>query len=204
MLRKLLGAFVGPVVAPIILVVQPAWAEGPVPTKLFGIELGRIYEISEDGRLKGAPIKKFTGMRKFLGQGIHYYFEPSRKYLPFEYVEWKEENSDYFTTSFRLYLFPVIPEGFGITEDTKSEDLKWEVAVVEWAIRVEKDDQHTENDAFYWAVDMCKSVQVDLEMSPTNEINHLEANWHKCEFQADYGVLEIDSSIARVQTHSFV
>ena len=132
MLPRLLGAVVGLVFATIILVAQPAWAESPVPTKLFGIELGRVYEMPEDVILKGAPIKKFTGLKKaWLGHGTSYYFEPSRKYPPFEYVERKEDDSDYFTTSFRLYLFPVIPEGFLITEDTESKDIKWEVAVVE-------------------------------------------------------------------------
>ena len=44
-----------------------------VPRSLFGITLGAIYDIGdpESNDLGNIPIKKFAGMNRFLGHGIH-------------------------------------------------------------------------------------------------------------------------------------
>ncbi len=83
-----------------------------VPEKLFGISLGGIYDLGSplDNDLGNIPVKKFAGLEVFLGNGIHYYFQPKEEYKIFEYVEYveKPEKPEDQKTSFKLYLLPVI------------------------------------------------------------------------------------------------
>ena len=165
----------------LLLISSQSWAEGPrgVPEKLFGIALGGIYDIGnpEVNDFGNIPVKRFTGMNRFLGNGIHYYFEPKKEHKFFEYVEKREKPEDkYFTTSFRLYLLPVIPPAITTVEQLDKAKLKWEVSIIEWS-----NDPKTKEDAYYWATNLCKTFGVDISVKP-EIIDHYDSKWYECTF----------------------
>ncbi len=183
---------------PIILIILSplSFADEPrgVPEKLFGIKLGGVYDIgdSESKKLGNIPVKKFAGMKQFLGQGVHYYFQPKEEYKAFEYIEKKEKPEDqYFKTSFRLYLLPVIPSSISKNEQLKSTTINWEVATIEWS-----NDAKTKDDAYYWAMDLCKTFEVDISQKP--EItNNYEEKWYACAFSSGNREFKVSSSYSR-------
>lgn len=73
----------------LLFVVATAHANGTVPMKLFGIELGGIYDLGDPDKndFGNLPIKRFAGIEPSIGgYGIHYYFEPKTTYKAFEYL----------------------------------------------------------------------------------------------------------------------
>lgn len=163
------------------------------PDSLFGVKLGSVHSLGQSGRhddVGTLPIKEFKGINQFLGNGVHYYFKPLKEYPAFKYIEKrKKPNDEYFATSFRLYLLPVIPKTTSSAEDLKPHLLKWEVAVVEWTEDSEKKD---EDSAYFWASDFCKSLQVDLGRNADVSDNY-ESRWHSCTFKEKDSELNANS-----------
>ena len=169
-----------------------------VPKQLFGIELGGIYDVADETKTGDLPIKKFAGMQRFLGQGIHYYFQPIIDSKAFDYVERKGKPEDrYFKTSFRLYLLPVIPSSIKSNSDFETTDIKWEVTTIEWSNKA-----RTEEAAYYWAIDLCKTFTVDIAIEP--EITDLyDLKLYECTFSAGDREFKVSSNHTRSIALSF-
>ena len=104
------------------------------------------------------PIKKFTGYQTFLGMGWWYYFEPTKEYEAFQYIEKRQNpNDEFFATSFSLYLLPAIPKNAKSLKTLETYKLEWEVLKINWT----KDEAEADK-LYYWAYDICKNVQADL------------------------------------------
>lgn len=171
-----------------------------VPEKLFGITLGGVYDIgdTEKNEIGNLPVKKFAGVNRFLGEGIHYYFQPKDEYKIFKYFEIKKNPEDlYFETSFRLYLFPVISSSISTLEQLKKTVVNWEVATIAWSndARTEiglPNDAKTKEDAYFWALDLCKTIELDFLIKP-EIINYREENWYQCNFSSENRVFMVSS-----------
>lgn len=162
---------------------MPCLAQSPrsVPTQLFGVTLGGIYDVGsgEKGDVGDLPVARFAGMNTFLGNGVHYYFRPKTDHKAFPYVEKREKPSDkYFATSFRLYLLPVIPSTVKSEEELAKTSTKWEVATIEWS-----DDAKTKEAAYYWARDLCETFKVDIDSAPQVS-DDLETHSCSCAFSS--------------------
>ncbi len=155
-----------------------------IPTELFGIRLGEVYDAggTPPGKKGNFPVKRFTGANKFFGEGVSYYFEPSKRYKAFPYVEEKKSKSDkYFGSSFRAYILPLIPDTISSAEELENTPLKWQPIVIEWSIKAK-----SEANAYYWAIDLCKTFAIDFGSKP--EILDVYEKDHKsyvCTFSAD-------------------
>lgn len=186
----------------VLLISSQTWAETPqgVPDKLFGITLGGVYDIGNPDMndFGNIPVKKATGTNRFLGNGIHYYFQPKAEQKFFEYVEQRDKpNNKYFKTSFRLYLLPVIPSTITTAKQLENEKLKWEVAVIEWSHEPKKKD-----DAYYWAIDLCKTFSVDIPVKP--EItNDYETKLYECTFATGSREFKVSSFYSKSVSLSF-
>jgi hypothetical protein len=167
-------------------------AKRSFPDSLFGVKLGSVHQLAQSGKQSDVgtlPIKEFKGMNQFIGNGVHFYFRPSKDYLAFKYIEKpKKPNDEYFATSFRLYLLPVIPKDASSPKELESPLLKWEVTLVEWS-----EDNETDKDkAYFWAIDFCKSLQVDLGRK-ADIADYFDSKWYSCKFQEKDRELGVDS-----------
>lgn len=174
-----------------------------VPNKLFGIQLGKHYEIGNGIDSNGnMPIKKFNGIEKFLGEGIHYYFQPIKEYKAFKYFEKKKTTkSNFHSSSFSLYLFPVIPKDVNSIDKLESSVKYWEVAGIRWSdIGSEKENigrEERKQNNYNWAKELCKTFQLDIKQ----EAKILDYNeetilyeWYQCKFTYDGRTFKIDGS----------
>jgi hypothetical protein len=161
-----------------------------VPKKLFGISLGGIYDLGDpdDNDLGNLPVKKFTSLEVFMGQGVHYYFQPNKEYKIFKYVEYVKKPEDhFFKTSFRLYLLPVIPSTITTNEQFNKVKLNWEVTSIQWwdypgklsELSVDAKEK-LKREAYYWAIDLCKTFKVDISVKP--EIYNNNLDYYECTF----------------------
>jgi len=161
-----------------------------VPTELFGIAIGKAYSIGEpeNGDLSNFPVKKFAGIRKFMGSGVSYYFQPIKANPAFEYIEKRElPENKYFATSFRAYIYPVIPPDI---QSMKALDqiwmkLKHQVTLVEWS-----KDMPNEDDAYYAAMDWCATFKATISVDPKITDLSPGTRWYSCEFTSGDRVLE--------------
>lgn len=165
-------------------------ASREVPEKLFGIALGGRYDLGnpEVGNLGDIPVKKFTGMNRFLGYGVHYYFQPKEEHKFFEYAEKRKKPQDkYFESSFRLYLLPLIPSAIKSVDQLNATKLKWEVLLIEWSKNPE-----TKEDAYYWAIDLCKTFAADISAKP-KITNYFDEKWYECIFSTSNREFKVSS-----------
>ena len=159
-----------------------------VPKSLFGIELGKVYDVGEDLESRGnLPIKIFTGANQFLSPyGFHYYFQPLKDYSAFEYIEKdKKPNEKHYRSSFHLYIYPVIPNNITTLEQHKNTPITdWKVVTIDW-FGEEKygddADKDYKSNAYYWAMDMCKTFKLDLGAEP-EIFNYYEQYRYTCTF----------------------
>jgi hypothetical protein len=167
-------------------------AKGDFPDSLFGVKLGSVHSLGQSEKhtdVGTLPIRAFRGVNQFLGRGIHYYFQPRQEYTAFKYIEKRKKPDDqYFATSFRLYLLPVIPKTVSSVKDLEPDLLKWEVALIEWSEESEKDKDR----AYYWAIDFCRSLEVDLGRK-ADVFDHYESKWYSCTFKDKDSELKADS-----------
>lgn len=134
----------------------------PVPKSLFGVELGQVFTATRENPTGSLSIKQWTGSKRFLGAGLHYYFEPLKKYKAFEYLEKNEGDSEYYETSFALYNFQIIPENIKDLSELESlETSDFLVSKIYW--QVPFDDDST---GYYWALDLCQVFASDLRVEP--------------------------------------
>jgi hypothetical protein len=163
-----------------------------VPRKLFGIDLGGVYELgSSDDDIGNLPIKKFAGMNKFLGEGIHYYFSPQIENAAFPYVEHRDRPDDkYFKTSFRMYLLPVIPPSIATLEQLNKAKLKWEVTTIEWS-----DEEKDESKRYAWAFDLCQTFSADITVEP--EITNQYKDEYTCTFSSEDREFKVSSRYSK-------
>lgn len=165
-----------------------------IPQQLFGITLGNVYDIGtlKNNDFGNMPVSKATGANRFLGQGVHYYFQPKKEYKAFPYLEVdKKEKDEFYKTSFRLYLLPVISSSIKDNEELKNTKMMWEVSLIEW-----QDNRKSENkdDTYYWAMDLCKTFKYDLDKNPVINDSFQEKTYI-CEFKEDNRILKISNSL---------
>jgi hypothetical protein len=150
----------------------------PVPQTLFGVPLGGIFTAGTTERptdVGTLPIKEQKAVETFMGSGFSLYFKPTKEYEAFKYLEQKDKPEDKFSkTTFRMYLFPVFPKDAPSRKNLSEADLKYEVALIEWS-----DKQDNKDEAYYWAYDLCKTLQADLGRK-AEVLNHFDSKWHKC------------------------
>lgn len=171
-----------------------------VPEKLFGIKLGGLYDIGDlkSKDIGNLPIKKITGEQRFLGRGIHYYIQPKEVYKEFEYVEKREKPEDqYFRTSFRLYLLPVIPATATTMKQLENTKVNWEVTDIEWS-----NDAKTEEDAYFWAFNLCKTFKADILVEPKIK-DYFENKFYECTFSSGDRDFKVSSAYSRTVSLSY-
>ena len=150
-----------------------------VPEKLFGIELGGIYGLgSLDGKdIGNIPVKKFAGIKQFLGNGLLYFFHPKDEYNCIDFLEkCKEPEKQNFGTSYRLYLLPVMPSSITAIAQLEKTKLNWEVESIGWSQNAE-----TKEEAYNWAVDLCEKFKKDISLEPQIK-NYVNSKWFECTF----------------------
>lgn len=183
-----------------------AFAQGkaPVPTKLFGIELGTVLDLDQEKTIDPAkiPVKAFRGIKGAIGYGAHYYFEPIAVNPTLPYKEDKKTPSDeFYETSFRLYLLPIAPIGAKTVEDFERSIAKWEVLTINWEevdvkrngyARESKEEKEARNADYWWAINLCKTFQVEFAVKPKVS-DFSDTNTYICEFTQDERTFEVSS-----------
>jgi len=150
-----------------------------VPEKLFGIELGGIYDLGDfDGKHLGSiPVKEFAGIKQVQGNGIHYFFHPKDEHNCIEFLEkCKKPEEQKFGTSYRLYLLPVMPSTITDIAQLEKTKLNWEVQSIGWSQNAE-----TKEEAYSWAVDLCEKFKVDISVDPQIK-DYFNSKWFECTF----------------------
>jgi len=160
---------------------------GDVPKELFGIKLGSSYDftkVTRDGVGK-FPIKQFTGSNQLFGNGAHFYYEPLKENKYFPYKEKKKtENDKFFETNYRLYLLPVIPDSIKTIEELSTSKFDSEVSIIEWS-----DEKKDKEEAYFWAIEMCKTFSSDIKTKPV--ISDFSIKNYFCKFKKDNRMLVI-------------
>jgi hypothetical protein len=162
------------------------------PDSLFGVKLGSVHTLGKSGKhddVGTLPIKEFKGVNQFLGNGVHYYFKPLKENPAFKYIENRKKPTDeYFATSFRLYLLPVIPKTVSSAKDLEPHLLAWEVMLIEWS----EENEKNKDSAYFWASDFCKSLELDLGRK-ADTFDNYESKWYSCTFQEKDSELNANS-----------
>lgn len=166
----------------------PATRSAPgVPGELFGVQLGAVYNIPERGA-GTLPVKRVTGANRFLGEGTHIYFEPTKPLPAFPFKELRRSADGAFSeSSFRLYALPSIPSSVTTAAQLAGLPSEWEIATIEWS--EQSDDKAL---AYGWASDMCKTFAVDLAREPT-VVDQVLENFFECSFQDSTRELKVSS-----------
>jgi hypothetical protein len=110
-----------------------------------------------------------------------------KKYSAFPYIENKEDgNSEYYETSFRLYLHPVVDERI---ENLKQfyEVTRYNVDLIEWS-----QTKNTQEEGYLWAFSMCEKFSADIAKAPIVRNDYNEE--YSCVFEGDNAVLMISGS----------
>jgi hypothetical protein len=189
------------------LVCGTAFAQGkaPVPTKLFGIELGTILEANPSREIPAAqiPAKAFRGLDRGWGHGGHYYFEPISVNPALPYQEDKVKPSDdFYKTSYRLYLLPIAPKGAKTIEEFDKLMTKWEILTINWEEadikrkgypKDGKEEQAARANDYFWAVNLCKTFMAELAVKP-EILDFPGSDTYTCRFTQDERTLEVSSS----------
>lgn len=191
---------------------EAAKEKASVPKRLFEVELGKVYTMKgQDFTKSDLPIAKFTGAQEGIGSGTHFYFQPRKAYEAFPYEERREKPQDeFFGSSYRLYLLPVIPSGIkSLSELEKAKDPGYEVLVIEWSRY--RDGDKTQNDDYFWAQSMCKTFEADLgvkpklfdQYRPQGDTSTILGSVYSCTFAEGDRELEVTSMFGRMVKLSF-
>ena len=187
------------------LVCSTAFAQGkaPVPTKLFGIELGAILESDPSRSIPPGqiPAKTFRGLERGWGVGAHYYFEPISVNPSLPYQEEKKEPSDeFYKTSYRLYLSPIAPTGAKTIEQFDELTTKWEVLTINWEeVDIKRNSYGSQEEKkarsgdYYWAMSLCKTFTTEFAVKP-EILDFSNTDHYTCRFTQDERTFEVSSS----------
>ena len=162
---------------------RPVFA-AEVPLSLFDVKLGSVFLLKKNGVEieDDIPERKFTGFKRGVGGGIHYYFQPKHEYKDFAYVENKDNpEAKRFETSFKLYLLPVM----AAHDNLAVEERQWEVIAIDWANSVAD-----EKKAYQWAIKVCQTYRAAISMS-AEIVNFPNENWYECRFSSQNRELSI-------------
>ena len=154
----------------------------PFPTQLFDITLGAKFDLGnpEAGDLGNLPVKKFAGVQNW-NNGINYYFRPLEDNEVFEYREFRDKSAQgYFKTTHMVHLFPIIPDDIDSFEKLQNADIEYESSHIGWSDILSSDDKKNK-DAYWWAIDLCKTVEADLAIKP-EIVDFPEDYWYQCTF----------------------
>jgi hypothetical protein len=162
------------------------------PLEVFGLKVGEKYKLvtTENGDFGNLPVKKVSGINRFLGQGFHIYFQPIKEYDSFPYIEHEKGPKDEgFRTSFHSYFLPVIPKEIkSLPEfEAKMSTFEWRLMSVDW-----RKTKGSKEDAYFWALDLCKTFKSYLGDEGVN-IDYYEDKWRSCEFRSGANVLKISN-----------
>jgi hypothetical protein len=162
------------------------------PSELFGFKIGEKYKLGAlaDGDFGDLPIKKITGIALYGGRALHLYFQPNREYEHFPYIEHKEKlEKQYFSTSFHSSFLPIIPQDIKSLSELNSRWFSFEFRLmnVNWS-----NQKKNRSDAYYWAVDLCKTFKSYLGFDGEN-FDSYEYEWRSCKFRSGENVLEISN-----------
>jgi hypothetical protein len=152
-----------------------------VPEKLFGIELGGVYDLGDfDGKDLGSiPVKKFAGIKQVEGNGIHYFFHPKDEHNGVEFLEkGKNPEEQNFGTAYRLYLLPVMPSTITAIAQLEKTKLNWEVQSIGWFQKAE-----TKEEAYNWAVVLCEKFKAEISVDPQIK-DFFNSKWFECTFSS--------------------
>lgn len=162
-----------------------------VPEELFGVQLGTSYGLNNNFR--ELPQKTFIGLRKGVGQGIHYFFQPKIHDPQFIFKKKKSANADnVFEASFKLYLLPT--RQLNLLKATQSQlfSMPWEVVAIDWS-----DDLATNTVAYEWARNLCQQYSIKYQLNP--EITDFpDSDWYECHFITGNRALNIGGMAKRV------
>ena len=146
---------------------NPAFAEHPFPSEMFGIKIAGQYEIGPGDDVGSLPVKQITSTRTtIIPWGFRKYFEPATVDPVFPYKAMQNDPAEaQFKTNSYIYAYPIIPETV-TTPDQLREQVaglsQWHVAIISWS-----DDKSSEADANAWARDMCATIAADIVQEPT-------------------------------------
>lgn len=164
----------------LLLLPLQAWPRD-LPESLFDIRLGTRFTLSEglNSRPENLSIKKFTGSNRFLGYGLYLFFEPSRTFDGFAYIENPDEvGNEAFQTSFLIYAMPTIPDTASSIAKIDVGSIEWEVLLISW-----RDRTIDEEDKYLWAEEMCRTFDLDFAIEPEITKNKKD-NWLICSFSS--------------------
>jgi len=141
-----------------------AVSAGELPTKLFGIELLKSFNVPEDQPEKPTFPAEFVSAETSLGAGQSIYFKPRKDYKDYPYKEYPQEKNPQFpTTSFRMYVHPVLTT-MPLTPDTWIEE--WRVVIIEYSTISDECDKKCEEKNYYKAITLCGVFAADLGIEP--------------------------------------
>ncbi len=102
-------------------------------------------------------------------------------------MEIKRSDSDeYFNTTYRLYLLPILPKSIDNLEELKKIKFDTaEIAIIAWSNKLK--DSKT---AYHWASDMCATFEADIG-KPTQHPNNYNLDMYSCDFKKDNRILNI-------------
>jgi hypothetical protein len=182
-----------------------AQGAAPVPTKLFGIELGALLDVNSDKSIlpEQIPAKAFRGGTGTIGHGLHYYFEPITVNPALPYKEEKTTPSDeFYKTSYRLYILPIAPKGAKTIEEFGKAITKWEVLAINWEelevqrnsySRDSKEEKEARRSDYWWALSLCKTFTAEFAVKP-EIVDVFDSHLYVCRFTQSDRTLEVSSS----------
>ena len=180
-----------------LLAIQAQAQNAPeLPASLFDIELGGVYLYSSDGAESGAagtfPVRRLVSEPIRLHRGVSLYFEPLNERAEFPYAEYLLDDGNRIT-NFRIYVFPVLPENPRTMDDLRGRDLPQQVFMIEWSLG---NRQGSDDRAYDWASDLCRSLAVDMEIEPEAS-SSVETGVYQCTFSNGERELHVSSAIGR-------
>ncbi len=167
-----------------------------VPVQFEGIKLGAELPADSPDRW-GLDVKATAP--GVLGTGMQLWFKPKKENpeLPFRELDLKP-GDEAKTTSHRLYLVPVLPDGIESHPDPFSQRFKsFRVHRIDWS-----DDRGKKSDHYWWAIGMCNALAASLGAKPTI-IDNIADNFYSCEFKEGNRRLEADSFVGRKVSLSY-
>ena len=184
--------------------VFPAQAQNVprVPTELFDIELGGVYEHPSDRADENPagtfPVKRLVSEPLSLHRGLSLYFEPLTESEAFPFQEIAQENGDPIT-SYRVHVYPVLPRDATTLADLRERNLAQKVFMIEWS---RGDSKNTDRDGYAWARNLCATIERNLGVEP--EVTDIVgSDTYRCVFSDGEHELEVTSVLGRTIQLSF-